>query len=190
MLYHKWEWLSLSTGNWLREKGFQRVIQENPDLHFQTWLVKVMAFVVVWGESLFCFHPDRDRLGFTLALVCSGVAICLWGYSWRILVLSSHVPFFCTHLYCALLMTKEKPFLQSLETLVYCTQFNVIFWAFCMEVPSSVYLCLFMRGPRAWAWTSDFLPVNPWQKSYVSDDTRATITGLQDSNEIVRGKQV
>lgn len=176
MLYHRWEWLYLSTGNWLREKEFQRVIQENPDLHFQTRPVKVMAVVVVWDESLFCFHSDREKLGFTLALVCSGVVICLWGYSWRVLVLSSHVPFFYTHLYCALLMTEEKPFLQSLETLVYCTQFHVIFWPFCMEVLSSMYLCFFMRGPRAWAWTSDFLPVSPWQKSYMSDDTRATIT--------------
>lgn len=100
---------------------------------------------------------DKKKLGFTLPLVCSGVVVCLWGYLWHNLVLSSHVPFFYTHLYCALLMTDENPFVQSLKTLVYCTQFNVIFWPFCMEVPNSVYLCLFMRNPGFWAWTGDWI---------------------------------
>lgn len=34
---YRWGWLSLSTGNWLREKEFQAVLQENPDLLFQPW---------------------------------------------------------------------------------------------------------------------------------------------------------
>lgn len=35
-----------------------------------------------------------------------------------ILFLSPHLPFVYTHLYGALLMGEEKPFLQSLESLV------------------------------------------------------------------------
>lgn len=149
----------LATG--LEKKNFRELFKKiqififRHDLQNMLQEHKPTGWWLLWlSELSHCSASTQtgEKLRFILALVCSGVVISLWGYSWHILFLSSHVPFFHTHFYCAFLMTEEKPFLQSLETLVYWTQFNLIFF---MEEPNSVYLCLFMRDPRVWAWTSD-----------------------------------
>lgn len=167
----------------LEEKNF-RVAQENPDLHFQTRPTreynKQTRWWLLWlSEVSHCSASTLtgEKAGFILALICSGVVICPRGYSWRILFLSFCNLFFYIHLYCALLMIEEKPFLQSIETLVYCTQFNLIFWPFCMEVPNSVCLCLFMRDRRAWAWSSDWI-MPSWESVPARKVTWVTVPEL------------